>query len=321
MGGAMQWLVAIIVVVAVGGAATVVIRGVLQRRDETAAGIDALAAMSWRGFITLVLEALARRGFSRVVDREAASGDGDYTLERDGSQWLLQCKHGSAFVLGRPAVEELAAAMRVQGAAGGLLVTQGRFDDDAREPAQRQQVELLDGPTLWPELRGLVPAALYDRLRDAAATRARQRTLAAWLLALVAGIAVFTVLPASSRFAPADGSATSPGAANPSTPAVASAGSPPAAPGAAGYPDEATLEQQRRDIASAVSTLPMVDRVIWTTASTMEVFLASVDADTDAITEICPLVGRHPALAASRVQLTPPSDSDVPVRFRQCRNY
>jgi hypothetical protein len=87
------------------------------------------------------------------------------------------------------------------------------------------------------------------------------------------------------------------------------------------YPDDATLEQQRRDVASAVSTLPMVDRVIWSTTSTMEVFLAAVDADHDPFTTICPLIERYPALAASRIQLTPPPERDAQVRFRQCRNY
>ncbi|MBJ6980491.1 restriction endonuclease [Luteimonas sp. MC1572] len=315
----MQWLVSIAVVLAVGAAATFIIRGVLQRRDEAAGGIEALSDMSWRSFITLVLDALARRGFSRVVDREAPSGDGDFTLARDGAHFLLACKHGSAFVLGRRDVDEVAAAMRMQGAAGGLLVTQGRVADDARAPARREQVELLDGPTLWPELRALVPASLLDELGATAAARARQRTLAAWLLALVAGVAVFTALSPFRRDAALDAGATLTPAAelSPRRDAPAAA----VAPVPDRYPDDATLEQQRADIASAVSTLAMVDRVIWSTSSTMEVFLASVDADHDPFTAICPLIERYPALAASRIQLTPPHGHDAQVRFRQCRNY
>lgn len=322
MGAAMHWLMAIGAALAVGVAATFVIRGVLQRRDEAAGGIEALSEMSWRSFITLVLDALARRGFTRVVDREAPSGDGDFTLEREGAQHLLACKHGRAFVLGRRDVDELAAAMRVQDAAGGLLVTQGRFATDARAPARRAQIELLDGPTLWPELRGLVPAPLLGQLRATASARARQRTLAAWLLALLAGVAVFTALPASrADVAAEDG--TPPAATRPapgaSATAPAAVAQPPPSPER--YPDAATLEQQRRDVASAVSTLQVVDRVIWSTSSTMEVFLAAVDADHDAFAAICPLIERYPALAASRVQLTPPVGHAAPVRFRQCRSY
>ncbi|MBB1472069.1 restriction endonuclease [Luteimonas sp. MC1782] len=315
----MHWLVAIAAALAVGAAATFVIRGVLQRRDEAAGGIEALSEMSWRSFITLVLDALALRGFTRVVDREAPSGDGDFTLECEGVHHLLACKHGRAFVLGRRDVDELAAAMRVQDAAGGLLVTQGRFAADARAPARRAQIELLDGATLWPELRALVPAPLLGQLRAAAATRARQRTLAAWLLALLAGVALFTALSASRGDADARPGPAPLTQAAPAGAAPVSAAPPPPAPER--YPDDAALEQQRRDVASAVSTLPMVDRVIWSSPSTMEVFLAAVDTDHDAFAAVCPLIERYPALAASRVQLTPPAGHAAPVRFRQCRSY
>jgi restriction system protein len=63
----------------------------------------------------------------------------------------------------------------------------------------------------------------------------------------------------------------------------------------------------------------MVDRAVWTTQSTLEVFL--LETDSDAIPSICPLVERYPALASSRIQLTPPPGSQAPVRFRQCRVY
>ena len=111
----LQWLLAILDALAVGGTATWLARGPLRRRDETAAGIASLSAMSWRDFIRVVLEALSRRGYHRLVDHGSASGDGDFTLVRDGEHWLLSTKHGSAFVLGRAAVNELAAAMRVAG--------------------------------------------------------------------------------------------------------------------------------------------------------------------------------------------------------------
>src|SRR3546814_20713830 len=126
-----------------------------MRRDETAAGLAALAAMSWREFIHLVLDALARRGYARVFNRDDPSGDNDYTLERDGKHYLLSCKHGSAFVLGGPQVVELASEIRLANAAGGILATQGKISADARPAATMQRIELLDGPTLWPELRAL----------------------------------------------------------------------------------------------------------------------------------------------------------------------
>ena len=79
------------------------------------------------------------------------------------------------------------------------------------------------------------------------------------------------------------------------------------------------LEWQREAIAGAVSTLPMVSQAVWSTQSTLQVYL--VDTREDAMPGICPLVERYPDLASSRIQLTPPAESDAPVRFRQCRVY
>src|SRR3546814_14889662 len=83
--------------------------------------------------------------------------------------------------------------------------------------------------------------------------------------------------------------------------------------------DTSTLEQQREDVADTVSTLPMVDRAVWSTQSTLQVFL--LDGRGNAFDHIFPPVVRYDALASSRIQLTPPPGSEPPTRFRQCRTY
>lgn len=317
-----NWLIAIGVVLLVGGMATFHFRSVQLRRDETQAGIRALSGVSWRTFIHMVLDALSRRGFGRLVDAENPAGDSDYVLERNGEHWLLSCKHGSAFVLGRLTVNELAKAIELKGAAGGFLVTQGRITEDARPVATLQRIELLDGPALWPQLRDFLPADQLAGIRANASRAARQRVLLSWLLALLAGVAVWLALPGPP--------ATPATARAPSAPAVpadapAQARPAPAAPPAATEPSPAPIpvvpdiEQQRADVAAAVSTLPDVDRAAWSSESTLQVFLSSVQDDPFA--RICPLVERYDDLAASRIQLTPPPGSTATVRFRQCRSY
>ena len=311
-----HWTLALAVAVLIGVTGTLYFRLVVMRRDETAAGLAALAAMSWRDFIHLVLDALGRRGYSRVFDREAPSGDDDYTLERNGRRHLLSCKHGSAFVLGGAQVTELANGMRLANATGGILATQGRISADARPTAKFQKIELLDGPTLWPELRDLIDPQERAAIVADAARKARQRTLLSWLLALVAGLAVFLLLPAAPEAPASPAPAASPVA--PPAPASAKPAPPAGAPPAAEAP-ASTLEQQREDVADAVSTLPMVDRAVWSTQSTLQVYL--LDTQGDAFAHICPLLLRHDALAPSRVQLTPPPGSTAQTRFRQCRSY
>lgn len=319
-----NWLIAIGVALLIGGVATFHFRAIQMRRDETRAGIAALSGVSWRSFIHMVLDALSRRGFGRLVDGDNAADDSDYVLEKDGEHWLLSCKHGSAFVLGRLTVNELARAIDLKGAAGGFLLTQGRITDDARPVAALQRIELLDGPALWPQLRDFLPPDQLAGIRARAAQLARQRVLSSWLFALLAGVAVFLALPDPPP-APAAAGQRATAAV---TAAADAAGTPPAAAPAdaaattgAATSTEAPLpiEQQRAEIAAAVSTLPDVDRAVWSTESTLQVFLSHIDGD--AFARICPLMERHDALASSRVQLTPPPGSGANVRFRQCRSY
>lgn len=300
-----QWLVAIGVVVAIGFAASFFFLTFQRRRDETAAGIVALSAISWRGFIGMVLQALRQRGYVQVVDLEEVSGDRDYMLERDGARWLLSCKHASTYVLGRNAVQALSSEVLLKSAAGGLLVTQGRIDEEARSAAGKQRIELLDGARLWPELRDLMPAGELDAIRARTGALARRRVLLGWLFALLAGVATFIALPDATP-TPTRSAATT--AAAPATPVRIEA------------PPHAPIEQQRSDLATALVTLPSVDRAIWATGSTLQVFVARVD-DQASVDAICALVLRHPDLTSSRLQLTPPANTEQPTRFLQCRSF
>src|SRR3546814_8070903 len=185
---------------------------------------------------------------------------------------------------------------------------------DARPAATMQRIEWRAGPTLWPELRELIDPQERAVILADAATKARQRTLRSWLLALVAGIAVFLLVPAS----PESAAAAAPAATRIIQPA-GDAGKPVPDPWiAAPAPDDtSTLEQQREDIADAVSTLPMVDRAVWSTQSTLQVFL--LDGRGNAFDHICPLVVPSDPLAPPRPPLPPPPGSELPTRFRPCR--
>ena len=217
-----NWLIAIAATLLIGGIATFCFHTVQRRRDETSAGITALSAVSWRSFIHMVLDALARRGYTRLVDSDNAADDTDYVLQRDGEHWLLSCKHGSAFVLGRLAVNELARAIELKSAAGGFLLTQGRIKDEARPLAALQRIELLDGPALWPQLRDFLPASQLAGIRARASQLARQRVLSSWLFALLAGVAIWLALPAPQR-APAAPAAPPAAAPEPSPAATPTA--------------------------------------------------------------------------------------------------
>ena len=317
----MAWgslVVAIVALALIGGAATFYLRTIRLPREETAAGIAALAGMRWRDFIHLVLDALHKRGYERVFDADATSDESDYMLERNGQRWLLSSKHGASYVLGSTAIAEFANNIRMRGAQGGLLVTPGQFAPEAAALAAAQRIELLDGGKLWPELRSLMPEEQRVAVTQPALANMKRHFVLAWVGALVVAVALF-VLTGNDAPAPEASTAAVP-AHKPVKPAATA---PAAATGgvmAAPAPtDPAQLEQRRQEVTRAISTLPHIDRALWSTQSTLLVYL--LDQNADPVPEICPLLEHYEELRASRIQLQPPPGSTRPVRFLQCRSY
>lgn len=331
MSGWIALLVPVALCVLLGLAATVYLQRVRLPHEETVAGITALAGMRWRDFMHLVLAAMNARGYERVFAPEASGDEGDYLLEREGQRWLLSSKHGTAYVLGSTSIAEFAREIRMRGAAGGLLVTPGSFAPEARTLARTQRIELLDGPELWPELKPLLPEEQRAEVIGPPRAQLQRQLLVAWGAALLVGVVTFLALDHGRL--PEDGSAdatatTAPAASMPvaaapsakprTVPAPAPAATP--APAAAAIPtDPEELERRRRDVATAVSTLPGIDKAMWSTQSTLLVYLS--DDLADPMSSICPLLERYDELAASRVQLQPPAGSKRLVRFLQCRAF
>jgi restriction system protein len=114
---------------------------------------DALHGMSWREFEVLVSEGFRLQGY-RVEETGGGGPDGgiDLVLSRPGSngreRFLVQCKQWRAFKVGVDVVRELYGVMAARGAAGGFVVTSGRFTDEAERFASGRNVTLVDGPKL-----------------------------------------------------------------------------------------------------------------------------------------------------------------------------
>lgn len=115
-------------------------------RSEAA---DALDGTSWQQFERLVGEGFRLQGY-RVVETGGGGADGgvDLVLNKDGEKYLVQCKQWRAFRVGVDVVRELYGVMAAKGAAGGFVVTSGRFTDEARNFAEGRNVQLIDGTRL-----------------------------------------------------------------------------------------------------------------------------------------------------------------------------
>jgi restriction system protein len=128
-----------------------------RRRDrhrlmEHAAARPAASAvdgMTWQQFEHLVGEAFRLQGY-KVAENGGGGADGgvDLVLTRGGEKHLVQCKQWRAFKVGVDVVRELYGVMAAKGAAGGFVVTSGRFTDEAQDFARGRNVQLVDGPKL-----------------------------------------------------------------------------------------------------------------------------------------------------------------------------
>ena len=124
-------------------------RRTLVNNVTSSSAPDMLDNMSWREFEILVGEGFRLQGYNVVENFEGGPDGGiDLTLRKDGEKYLVQCKQWRAFKVGVTVVRELYGVMAAQGAAGGYVVTSGRFTAEAEAFASGRNVRLLDGPKL-----------------------------------------------------------------------------------------------------------------------------------------------------------------------------
>ena len=309
-----------------------------RRRKEMQLGLQALAGMHWREFSALVKRMLReQRGLRELNDpaEESREPSSDFLLSDGPNQWLVSCKHGLAYRIGTAAVNELGAAARLAGAKGGVLLTEGRIERDGRSAAEKQAVEVLDGPRLWPLLQPYLPAEIETRVRASARHEALRRIAIAALAAVTLGLLVGLSLQ-GLHVQDAPPVAEETGAPAPVAPAVEAA--PELAPAPATTPpttapaptpstdarsipnpDAATLERFQADLSRALAGKPGIASGVWLTRQTLAI---NRTGELDAVwPQVCEEVLHYPALRNVRIQLNARPGVDEPVRWRQCATY
>ena len=123
---------------------------------------DALSDMTWREFELLVGEGFRLQGYE-VTETGGGGADGgvDLMLRNDHREkFFVQCKQWKAFKVGVTVVRELYGVMAAHGAAGGYVVTSGRFTDEAAAFADGRNIKLVDGQGLL----GMIKQARASRV-------------------------------------------------------------------------------------------------------------------------------------------------------------
>jgi HJR/Mrr/RecB family endonuclease len=123
-------------------------------------------AMSWRDFERLIGEAFRRRGCTLTgFGGGGPNGSVDLALIKNGHKFLVQCKHWRERKVGVSVVRELNGVLVAMGADKAFVVTGGEFTREAREFAEKSEVELIDGKSLQ-ELIAAVDSHSLDRRRE-----------------------------------------------------------------------------------------------------------------------------------------------------------
>lgn len=336
----LPWILALLSALLVCSLAVVYLWWIKRRQKEMQLGLQALAGMHWREFSVLVKRMLReQRGLRELNDpaEDAREPSSDFVLSDGPNQWLVSCKHGLAYRIGTAAVNELGAAARLAGVRGGVLLTEGRIERDGRAAAEKQAVEVLDGPRLWPLLQPYLPGDIETRVRAGARHEALRRIAIAALGSVTLGLLVGVGLQGLHR-----GSAE-PAAAAPVTPTVpaeparqpapvatpvamaplptpASAAAPaPTDARSNPNPDTATLDRLQADLSRALAGKPGIASGVWLTRQTLAI---NRTGELDAVWPlVCEEVLHYPALRNVRIQLNARPGVDEPVRWRQCATY
>ncbi len=308
-------LLALMVTVILGGVATAWLWLVRRPQAERDEGLKLLAAMRWREFSKLVVDGLRSRGFEPEAAEEAAERGQDSVIhiKRGDRPWLLACKHGLNYRITQAMVGDMGDAVRFHGADGGVVATLGDIDSEARK-GNAGRVELLDGNTLWPMVHSQLSPGVREELSAKAEGATRRQVMVAWAAAITLGLATAWVAPR----APVPDAQDGPGATAASSQADASRPQGMATSGPT-TPAPVSEDEQRDDVIRMVSTLAGVERAMWSTRSTLLVYLT--DETADPVRGICDVVVKHEALRTSRLHLQPPAGATRPARFLQCATY
>ncbi|MDX1455353.1 MAG: restriction endonuclease [Gammaproteobacteria bacterium] len=113
-----------------------------QVRAELLGSDREIGTLSWDDYSVLIREHFIAKGY---VVREHPFGGADFELEKRGQLLLVQCGHWRSRKVGEEQVRDFFQVIAARNAAGGYLITSGRFTPSARDAAKSRRIKLMDG--------------------------------------------------------------------------------------------------------------------------------------------------------------------------------
>ncbi len=304
--------------------------GIVKRRQaEIQTGVVTLAAMKWRECVGLVIQSLEKDGYrEEISSRQPGDGGTEFLLKKGSALTLLSYKHGTAYHLGEANIRDFANGVQLIGASKGILVTLGTIENMAKDVANRYDIQVIDGSTLWPRIEGFLSSNMLDTVRQQASAQTKSKVQLSGAISVGLMILSFFIFGGIAALSGSDSETadatqvaqTAPTTINkPIDPEVAKLNATAKALDEIDKLTDKQLAKRKADTAVTISALPSVNTAVWYSASTLQVNLNTEKNDDKVlIEEICRILTQREELRYTRLQLEPPSGSTSPVRFRQC---
>jgi restriction system protein len=131
---------------------------------------ELLKRLEWRRFEELCAAYFEALGFRADLAYSATGGAVDISLYEEGAERasiIVQCKPWNAYRIGINPVRGLRGAMTSGNFGEGVLVTSGKFTQEARDYAHKEKISLVDGTELLGKIDALVPEKALALLKVA----------------------------------------------------------------------------------------------------------------------------------------------------------
>jgi restriction system protein len=131
---------------------------------------ELLKQLEWRRFEELCAAYYEAQGFTTSVSEGGTPGGVDIFLHAKGAERassIARCKAWDAYRIGAKAVRELRGAMTAAKIAEGVLLTSGRFTQEAVKLAGQEGIQTIDGAALLDKMAALPPEKALALLKFA----------------------------------------------------------------------------------------------------------------------------------------------------------
>ena len=121
---------------------------------------DLLKQLEWRRFEELCVAYYQALGYNTTIEGMGADGGVDIMLNKppfDDAPSVARCKSWDAYRVGIKAVKDLRASATAAKIADAVLLTSGRFTQEALDLAGKEKIEMIDGKGLLDKIAALPP--------------------------------------------------------------------------------------------------------------------------------------------------------------------